>query len=199
LGAQGLSPTRRRRGGFRAVTAARDSHALSFAETHKVASAALAPVGVRAEKEQQAPSEAYVVVAGGPESKLGSHASGTARLRKSGETPGPVHEALAAVPATQRPDPGQPCDLLRRAAQMGVTQVSAATGWTLSNCPILSVANTLVRGHIQWATTLRPGSPGRTSSHTPRKPRKRAGAHPLSAAPGYLRSPARTIGFESWM
>ena len=182
------------------MTAARDSHALSFAEeAHKIASTALAPVGVRAEEEQQAPSEAYVVVTGGPRGKLGSHAGGTARLRKIRETPGPVHEALAAVPATQRPDAGQPCDLLRWVAQVGVTQVAAATGWTLSNCPILAIANTLDRSHMQWATTLQPGSPGRTSSHTPRRPPRRAVAHPLSAAPGCLRSPARTRGFESWM
>jgi hypothetical protein len=32
---------------------------------------------------------------------------------------------------------------------MGVTQIPAATAWTLWNHPILSIADALVRGHIQ--------------------------------------------------
>ena len=183
------------------LTAARDSLALSLAKTHEVASTALAPVGVRAEEEQQAPPEAHVVVTGGPGGKLGSHAGGTSRLRQIREIPGPVHETPPAVPATQRPDAGEPRDLLRRAAQVSVTQIPAATAWTLWNHSILSIADTLVRGHVQLGcdAPAAPYSPRRSSAHTPRRPPRRAAAHPLSAAPGCPRSPAPAIGSASWM
>lgn len=129
--------------------AARDSLASSFAEAHKVASTALAPVGVCAEEKQQAFPEAHMVVTGAPGGKLDSHAGGTPRLRQTREIPGPVDETPPAVPATQRPDSGEPGDLLRSAAQVSVAQIAAATAWALWDHSIFSFADALVHGPTQ--------------------------------------------------